>query len=104
MRGLQRELDELERTDPKVSAAAKKYAETVADITDRTVVTIETQTEPDGLGRQRFSVQWWDDGFHLGPRWRGQVFFMRVDDFLAMPGRPGVGLRVKRTHRPETKR
>jgi hypothetical protein len=21
-----------------------------------------------------FIVQWWDENFHLGPRWRGQVF------------------------------
>jgi hypothetical protein len=100
-RGLQRQLEELEQTDPAVGAAAKKYAETVAEITDKTVVTIETTTEPDGMGRQRFSVQWWDEDFYLGPRWRGQVYFCRVDDFLAMPGRPEG--RVLRRHRPETR-
>lgn len=104
MSGLQRELDLLERSDPRVAKAAAKYRATVAELTDRAVVNIETVTEPDGLGRQRFTVTWWDEGCHLGPRWRGQVYFMRLDDFLAMPGNGLDGRRIRRRRRTEVQR
>lgn len=104
MKGLQRELEELERADPAVRKAAQKYAEMVDKMIDRNTVTIETTTEPDGLGRQHFSVVWWDENHHQGARWRGQHFFMKVEDYLAMPGNGLTGRRVMQRHRVETKR
>lgn len=100
-RSLQRDLEVMERTVPKVRDAAKKYAETVDAMIDHGTVTIETTTEPDGMGRQRFSVVWWDGSFHLGPRWRGQHYFMRMDEFLKMPGSVAKGRRVIQRHRLE---
>lgn len=85
-RSLQRELEKLEQTDPAVAKAAEKYREMVDTMLDHGTTTIETTTEPDGMGRQRFSVVWWDEGFHAGPQWRGQHFFMRLDEFLNQPG------------------
>lgn len=106
MSALHKALEDLDRTDPRVGDAAKRYAKAVAEITDRSVVTVTTRTEPDVLGRQRFLVVWWDEGFHLGPQWRGQVSFMRVDDFLDMPGNRPIheGRKVVRRHCPEGSR
>lgn len=80
-KSLQTSLEELERTDSGVRKAAEKYAETVDAMIDHNTVTIETTSEPDGLGRQHFSVVWWDGDFHMGPRWRGQHFHDRVTPY-----------------------
>ena len=83
MKGLGRQLKRLEQTDPKVGAAAKKYAELVDAMIDHDTVTIETTTAPDALGRQRFSIVWWDESFHMGPQWRGQHFHDRIEPHIA---------------------
>jgi hypothetical protein len=102
--GLGRALKRLERTDPKVGAAAKKYAETLDKILDHGTTSIETTTEPDALGRQRFAVVWWDEE---QARWRGQHFFMRLDEFLNQSGNACLVAPAKRVvlrHLVEKKR
>jgi hypothetical protein len=41
---------------------------------DKNIRTIEILWGPDGLGRYYFFSYWWQENFHLGPQWRGQIF------------------------------
>ncbi len=41
---------------------------------DKKTQTIHYTHGPNRAGQYGFIMQWWDENFHMGPQWRGQVF------------------------------
>lgn len=41
----------------------------------KAIMLFEVRGEPDRYGKVSFTVTWWDQNFHTGPKWRGQVFY-----------------------------
>lgn len=36
-------------------------------------------------GNRPFTLYWWQEGFHLGPQWRGQCFLADPNEYLKNP-------------------
>lgn len=49
------------------------------------VVTV--MSDPDGMGRQLFSMDWFDPDFWSGPSQRGQMFHARLAEYVECPRR-----------------
>lgn len=49
------------------------------------VVTV--MSDPDGMGRQLFSMDWFDPNFWSGPQQRGQFFHARLAEYVECPRR-----------------
>lgn len=54
--------------------------ESIAPLRDKSEVVFEVYSGPDGKGRHGFIMHWWDDGYHLGPCKRGQVFLANMQE------------------------
>ena len=59
---------------------------------DTATVYITYYGGPDHERRYAFLMEWWDDGFHLGPQWRGQMF--RADPLPYIQQQRAHGLRI----------
>lgn len=63
----------------------------IAPLRDKSEVVLETYAGPDSQGRHKFTVYWWDEGYHLGPTRRGQVFNANLEEYAGKwraQGRP----------------
>lgn len=119
--GLGRALEELERADPNARRAAENYDTVMRQLlgktcrkclgtgaivtqegtarcpceNDHNTVTFETDGPKDGLGRYHFAIRWWDDGFHMGPQWRGQHFHDRIEPHIGKAKADGKAVVVR---------
>lgn len=59
---------------------------------DRGVVYFTYHRPFDDSHRTMFTMEWWMEGYHLGPSWRGQVFF--ADPLPYIKQQIAAGLRV----------
>lgn len=56
-----------------------------ADPTDRRrkdTVYFTRTSNYDEKGLCRFSMEWWSEGFHMGPSWRGQMFSGNLQEYV----------------------
>jgi hypothetical protein len=48
--------------------------------TNKNEITITITRQKDANGKHTFTVDWFDEDFHTGPSWRGQVFLSSLEE------------------------
>jgi hypothetical protein len=79
----------------------------ISPLENKSEVVFEVYRGPDGQGRHGFIMHWWDDGFHMGPQKRGQVFLANMQEHKERweeRGRPVRIIKERPREKPKRRR